>query len=72
MTGVVVNARPGVPRPLVRRLRAILHRARREGLAKQDREGRPDFEAWLQGMIAYIHMVNPAQGGPLRVALEAL
>jgi RNA-directed DNA polymerase len=68
VTGVVVNDRPGVPREEVRRLRAILHRAKTEGLAAQNREKLPHFEAWLSGMIAYIHMVNPKQAAPLRAA----
>jgi retron-type reverse transcriptase len=72
VTGIIVNQRMGVPRDLVRRLRAILHRARTEGLAAQNRQNLPHFEMWLRGMIAYIHMVNPKQAAPLRVALEAL
>jgi retron-type reverse transcriptase len=72
VTGVVVNQRPGVERKTVRRIRAILHRAKREGLAAQNREKIPHFEAWLSGMIAYIHMVNPKQAAPLRAALDAL
>ena len=72
VTGVVVNDRPGVPRRQVRRLRAILHRAKSEGLAAQNRENRPNFEAWLRGMIAYIGMVNEKQARPLREALAQL
>ena len=64
-----VNARPGVPRDTARRLRAILHRARSEGLAAQNRENHPHFEAWVRGMVAYVHMINPAQAAPLREAL---
>ena len=70
VTGIVVNARPGVPRPLVRRLRAILHRAQKEGLAAQNREQRPHFTNWVRGMIAYVRMVNPAQAAPLEAAFE--
>jgi retron-type reverse transcriptase len=72
VTGVVVNSRPGVRRRLVRRIRAILHRAKTEGLAAQNRQNHPHFELWLSGMIAYISMVNPNQGRPLRAALDAL
>ena len=72
VTGVVVNRRPGVRRTLVRRLRAILHRARAEGLAAQNRQGHPHFEAWLTGMIAYVTMVNRDQGRRLRQAYDAL
>jgi retron-type reverse transcriptase len=72
VTGIVVNDRPGVPRDIVRRLRAILHRARSEGLAAQNRQQLPYFEAWLRGMIAYVEMVNPQQAGPLRESYAAL
>jgi len=72
VTGLVVNERPGVPRQTVRRLRAILHRARREGLDAQNREGRPDFRAWLEGMIAYVGMVRPEVGAKLRAELKDL
>jgi retron-type reverse transcriptase len=72
VTGVVVNKRPGAPRKLARRLRAILHRAQREGLKPQNRQNLPHFESWLCGMIAYISMLNPDQGRPLRQAYDAL
>jgi retron-type reverse transcriptase len=72
VTGVVVNERLGAPRRLVRRIRAILHRARREGLQTQNRQQRPHFESWLAGMIAYIAMLNPQQGNKLRAEFEAL
>jgi retron-type reverse transcriptase len=72
VTGVVVNKRPGVPRPLYKRLRAILHRAKHEGLAAQNRHDLPHFEARLKGMIAYVSMVNAKQGQALANALEQL
>ena len=72
VTGLVVNDEPGVPRTTVRRLRAILHRARIEGLDAQNREGRPNFRAWLTGMIAYVGMVRPEVGAKLRQQLQAL
>jgi retron-type reverse transcriptase len=72
VTGLVVNRQVAVPRTTVRRLRAILHRAGREGLAAQNREGREHFEAWLRGMIAYVSMANAEQGKKLRLAWEAL
>ncbi|QEH37070.1 Reverse transcriptase (RNA-dependent DNA polymerase) [Aquisphaera giovannonii] len=62
VTGLVVNDRPGVRRDEIRRLRAILHRARTEGLASQNREGRPDFRAWLLGKIAFVRMARPEVG----------
>lgn len=72
VTGIVVNERPGVPRKLIRRLRAILHRAQFEGLEHQNRDGHPNFEAWVRGMVAYIQMVNPKQAEPLKQALDQL
>jgi hypothetical protein len=72
VTGLVVNDKPGVRRRDVRRLRAILHRARTEGLEKQNRESRPDFLAWLQGKIAYVGMARPEVGARLRAELDAL
>lgn len=72
VTGIVVNDRAGVRRETVRRLRAILHRAKFDGLAAQNRENHPHFEAWVRGMIAYVGMVNPAQARPLQEALDAV
>lgn len=72
VTGLVVNDRPGVRRSEVRRLRAILHRARSEGLAAQNREGRPDFLAWLRGKIAFVAMARPETGAALMTELESL
>ncbi len=72
VTGLVVNDRLAVPREQVRRVRAILHGARTTGLAAQNRAGHPDFRAWLQGTIAYIHMVDPARGAAFQAQLDAL
>jgi retron-type reverse transcriptase len=72
VTGIVVNSRPAAPRKLVRQLRAILHRAKTEGLAAQNRGRAENFTAWLGGMIAYVAMVNPDQGRPLQTQFAAL
>jgi RNA-directed DNA polymerase len=68
VTGIVVNQRPNVSRRVTKRLRAILHHAKKEGLAAQNREQRDNFEPWLGGMIAYVQMVNPDKGKKLRDA----
>ena len=72
VTGLVVNDRPGVARKEVRRLRAILHHAHREGLERQNRENRPNFLSWLEGKIAYVAMVRPEVGARLRAEFHAL
>lgn len=72
VTGVVVNDKPGLPREEVRRLRAILHQAKKTGLEAQNRENKPDFEAWVRGRIAYLSMVDRAKGQALLAQLDAL
>lgn len=72
VTGLVVNDHPGVRRDEVRRVRAILHRARREGLEAQDRDRRRDYLAWLRGKIAFVRMARPEVGEKLRSELQAL
>ncbi|MDP3277054.1 MAG: reverse transcriptase domain-containing protein [Deltaproteobacteria bacterium] len=70
VTGIVVNHHTAVPRDEVRRLRAILHRAKFTGLEAQNREARPDFVRWLQGKIAYVNMVDASKGAVLQGALK--
>ncbi len=72
VTGIVVNQHPNVPRDTVRRIRAILHRAAKEGLAAQNHENVENFEAWLGGMISYVKMVNPTRGAEFETAFAAL
>src|SRR5438132_134640 len=72
VTGLIVNDKPAVPRRERRRLRALLHRARREGLDQQNRDGRPNFRAYLEGKIAYVRMVQPAVGTRLLEEYKAL
>ena len=72
VTGVIVNRRPGVRRRDVRRLRAILHNARKHGLASQNRADDPHFEARIRGQIAFVQMINPDQCRPLLAALDAI
>jgi len=70
-TGIVVNDKSSLPREELRRLRAILHRAGKEGLDAQNRERRSDFRAWLQGKIAYVRMIRPELGERMLEQLRA-
>jgi RNA-directed DNA polymerase len=73
VTGVVVNGtRPRVPREEVRRLRAILFEAKKTGLAAQNRDDHPHFEAHLRGKIAYVMMIDRPKGIALKAALDAV
>jgi hypothetical protein len=71
VTGLTVNSRPSVSRKEVRKLRAILHNAARHGLDSQNRDGRPNFAAYLRGKVEYACMVDPSRAGKLRRALAA-
>ncbi len=74
VTGIVVNdkARLTLRRDEVRKLRAILHNAKKTGLKAQNRDQHPDFVAHLRGKIAYLGMVDRARADEFTTALEAL
>ncbi len=65
VTGLVVNDKVSVPREGIRKIRAILHNAKSTGLAAQNRNGHPQFEAWLLGKIAFIGMIDHEKGKTL-------
>lgn len=65
VTGLVVNARPGVARPEYDALRALLHNCARTGPDAQNRDGHPAFREHLQGRIAWIATGNPARAAKL-------
>ena len=71
VTGLVVNERVNVPRADRRRFRAILHNCAKHGVASQAK-GRDDFEAYLAGYAAYVHMVDPALGKRLLAEVARL
>ena len=72
VTGLVVNERPTLRREEIRRLRAILHRAAKEGLDGQNRAGHPHFVAQLRGKIALLHMVRPELAAKFAAHLNSL
>lgn len=65
VTGLVVNVHPAVPREERERLEAILFRCVKNGPAAENREGRPDFRAWLAGKIGWVTHVRPQHGEKL-------
>jgi RNA-directed DNA polymerase len=72
VTGVIVNERSAVNRRERRRLRAVLHNAKRHGLASQNRANHPNFESQLRGQIEFVRMVNPDHARPLLNAFAAI
>jgi hypothetical protein len=71
VTGLVVNERVNIPRSDRRKFRAILHNCAKHGVASQAK-GRDDFEAYLAGYAAYVHMVDPALGKRLAAEVARL
>ncbi|MCX7421429.1 MAG: reverse transcriptase family protein [Planctomycetia bacterium] len=64
--GVVLNAKPNVPRPEYDQLKAILHQATLTGPTAQNRNHHHDFRNHLAGRIAYISQWNPQRGEKLQ------
>ncbi len=61
VTGVVVNEAPGLSRQERRKLRAALHRQRTSPAAVSEQDKRR-----LEGKLAYVRMINPAQAERLK------
>lgn len=72
VTGVVVNAKPSLPREKMRRLRAILHNAEKTGIEAQNRKKMSCFKEYLRGYIAYVNMFNNALATKFKSQLEQL
>lgn len=72
VTGLVVNDRVSVPRSEIRRLRAILHQAKKTGLEAQNRQDHSNFRGWVEGMIAFIAMSRPDVAAQLRQQLSTV
>jgi hypothetical protein len=65
VTGLVINdGGARIPRPWLRKLRAILHNCKVHGIASQDRFGigEENFRAMVTGMCSFVHMVDPDKG----------
>ncbi len=73
ITGIVVNAGVHVPRADKKRFRAILHNCAKHGVASQAKGlSKGEFEAYLQGYAAYVHMVEPERGAKLVAEVEKI
>jgi RNA-directed DNA polymerase len=71
LAGLVVNARPMVPRHEYDRLRAVLHNAARTGLDEQNREGLLDFADRLAGRVEWAGQGSAARRAKLRALFAA-
>lgn len=72
LTGLLVNTHPNLPRREYDRLKAILTNCRRRGPESQNRDGRPDFRAHLQGRVAWFRQVNAGRGEKLQALFERI
>jgi len=72
VTGIVVNTHLNVARDSFDVLKAILHNCIRNGLDAENRSGRPDFRAHLEGRVGWVESINPSRGGKLRAMLNKI
>jgi len=70
--GLVVNARPNLPRRDYDRLKAVLTTCLRHGAETQNHEEHADFRGHLQGRVAWVEAVAPARGAKLRALFDAI
>lgn len=64
--GLILNARPNVPRKEYDHLKAILFNCAKHGPAEQNRANVPDFRAHLLGRIAHVNQIHPQHGAKLQ------
>lgn len=70
--GIVVNARPNLPRDEFDRLKAMLHRCVVDGPATQNRDGHADWRAHLQGRVAWAAQLNAVKAEKLKSLLDRI
>lgn len=72
VTGLTVNVLPNLDRRHFDRLKAILTNCLHNGPAAENRQGRPDFEAYLRGHVAWAEQVHAVRGAKLRALFDAI
>lgn len=72
LTGIVVNRHTNLARDEYDLLKAILTNCLRHGPASQNRDGKANFRAWLDGRIAHASMLNPLRGARLRQLFDRI
>lgn len=72
VAGVVLNVRPNLARPDYDRLKATLTNCIRLGPQSQNRDRHRNFQAHLQGRIAYVADLNPNRGRRLRALFDQI
>ncbi|GGZ11188.1 reverse transcriptase family protein [Pseudoduganella plicata] len=71
VTGIVVNEKPTIDRPTLRRFRATLFQVEKDGPDGKAWNGNTNVLAALEGYAQFVRMVDPAKGGPLLQRVRA-
>jgi RNA-directed DNA polymerase len=71
VTGVVVNEKPSIERDTLRRFRATLFQAEKDGPDGKQWNGNTNVIDALEGYAQFIKMVDAAKGGPLLQRVRA-
>jgi len=72
VTGLVVNDGVAIPRADLRRFRAILHSAERDGFEQASQTLGQDVREYARGYLAFIQMVEPEKAARFRERYEWL
>lgn len=64
--GLVLNEKPNIDRREFDRLKAVLTNCVRHGPDSQNREGHPEFAAYLEGKLAWVRFIHPEKEAKLR------
>ncbi|MEO7999600.1 MAG: reverse transcriptase family protein, partial [Gemmatimonadaceae bacterium] len=72
LAGIVVNERLNITRDSFDQLKATLNNCVRLGAAGQNRDGHPDFRAYLRGRVGWVTSVNPERGKRLQDIFERI
>ena len=72
VTGIVVNDKPGVDRPTLRKFRALLHQIEQDGIAGKRWGHTDDVLAAIQGYARFVAMVDPDKGKILTARVKVL
>ncbi len=72
LAGIVVNERLSIARASYDQLKATLTNCVRHGPTDQNRDGHPDFRAYVRGRVGWVTSINATQGNRLRDILDRI
>jgi hypothetical protein len=72
VTGIIVNDKPAVDRPTLRKFRALLYQIEKDGLTGKRWGHSDDVLSSIQGYANFVSMVDPAKGKLLKEKVKAI